>query len=179
MATSAQSPLPSVRLTAHPVLLPHLRRLHPELRRIGHGVLETSALRPTTRIYPLSAALHQDRRRNSNYSTSANFAVALGTVLVPSTSTCCRSGIPTRCGRPIGSRPGSSSPCSRREARRGLTFPNTSLTTSSRFAWAVLRPIRATCNLSHGMKRRANAELGDRRVDPFDPRTAGGNNKLV
>ena len=50
MATSAQSPLPSVRLTAHPerhrvhpVLLPHLRRLHPELRRIGHGVLETSA----------------------------------------------------------------------------------------------------------------------------------------
>ena len=29
----------------------------------------------------------------SNYSTSANFAVALGTVLVPSTSTCCRSGI--------------------------------------------------------------------------------------
>ena len=44
----------------------------------------------TTRIYPLSAALHQDRRRNSNYSTSANFAVSLGTVLVPSTSTCCR-----------------------------------------------------------------------------------------
>ena len=36
------------------------------------------------RIYPLSAALHQDRRRISNYSTSANFAVALGTVLVPS-----------------------------------------------------------------------------------------------
>ena len=28
------------------------------------------------------------------------------------------------------------------------------------------------------MKRRANAESGDRRVDPFDPRTAGGNNKL-
>ena len=45
------------------------------------------------RIYPLSVALHQDRRRNSNYSTSANFAVAIGTVLVPSTSTCCRSGI--------------------------------------------------------------------------------------
>ena len=50
MATSAQSPLPSVRLTAHPerhrvrpVLLPHLHRLHPELRRIGHGVLETGA----------------------------------------------------------------------------------------------------------------------------------------
>ena len=44
----------------------------------------------TTRIYPRSAALRQDRRRNSNYSTSANFAVSLGTVLVPSTSTCCR-----------------------------------------------------------------------------------------
>ena len=47
------------------------------------------------------------------------------------------------------------------------------------FASVVLRPIRATYNWSHGMKRRANAESGNRRVDPFDPRTAGGNNKLV
>ena len=44
-----------------------------------------------------------------------------------------------------------------------LDAPITSLTTSSRFASAVLRPIRATCNLSHGMKRRANAESGSTR----------------
>ena len=44
------------------------------------------------RIYPLSAALHQDRRRILELLNVCNFAVALGTVLVPSTSTCCRSG---------------------------------------------------------------------------------------
>ena len=58
-------------------------------------------------------------------------------------------------------------PCSRREARRGLMLPNTSLTTSSRFAWAVLRPIRATCNLSHGMKRRAKTASKSKPCDAF------------